>query len=237
MKPKRFPKIKSPFNREENNANEYVVYDEVTKGYDWVFENEEVKAVEKIDGTNCAVVVDNGSIESVWTRYGSKPFQRVATYGSPTHHHIVRAVQNSIQRDYLDLDEGVHYGEAVGVHFQGNPHELSEDLFLPFNWLVEHCQYESWGKYPKDYETIEKWFRDDLFSLFYSKMHGVDLDTASVSNGTYCEGIMFVHPDYKYTEDIESVTEQVEDGTEREVGIHFAKLRRDMYEWYDGERH
>lgn len=47
--PLRFPKVHSPFEREENEDGEYVVYDEVNDGFDWVFENPNVKCVEKID--------------------------------------------------------------------------------------------------------------------------------------------------------------------------------------------
>jgi len=245
--PLRFPKVKSPFKRQENNNNEYVVYDEVNDGYDWVFENDEVTCVEKLDGTNCAIRIgqDAHSIRPVeaYTRHGTKPFQIAKPYsGRGAHRKIVRAVQNSMKRGYLrSLDAGVHYGEAVGPAFQGNPHELEENLFIPFKWLFDKCAYKSWGKYPKDFDTISGWFEEDLFSLFYSRMHGCSLDDATVSNGAFCEGVVFVHPDAAaggYREEtIVTEEETLSSGMYRKVHPHLAKLRRDMFHWFDGERH
>jgi len=240
--PLRFPKVHSPFEREENEDGEYVVYDEVNDGYDWVFNNDDVVAVEKLDGTNCAIRVENteqGKEIQAFTRHGYEPFQEADPYGSYPHRRITRAVQNSLRRSYLSqLDDGVHYGEAVGPDFQGNPHELDENLFIPFSWLADKCSYNSWGKYPKDFDTISGWFEEDLFSLFYSRMHGVDLETASVSNDTFCEGIIFIHPDGAYTEEhLTTEEEQLSGGTYRKYAPRMAKLRRDMYDWFEGERH
>jgi hypothetical protein len=236
--PLRFPKVHSPFEREENESDEYVVFDSVNDGYEWVFENDDVIAVEKLDGTNCAVEMGRDShsnslrpVES-YTRHGTEPFQVAKPYGdSGAHRQIVRAVQNSMQRGYLrSLDEGVHYGEAVGPAFQANRHELKENLFIPFSWLADKCLYKSWGKYQKNFETIRGWFEEDLFSLFYSRMHGCDLDESSVSNGTFCEGIMFVHPDNQYNEaGITTEEESLSGGTYRKVCPTIAKLRRDMF--------
>ena len=55
--------------------------------------------------------------------------------------------------------------------------------FLQF--CQKHLKYKSWGKYPKDFETISNWFKE-LMPL-YSKMK---------NNGTeYVEGIVFTNPD------------------------------------------
>ena len=238
----RFPKVHSPFEREENEDGEYVVYDEVNDGYEWVFENDDVLAVEKLDGTNCAVELEHGEhgLElEAWTRHGHESFQVAEPYGQFAHRRIVRAVQNSMRRGYLDgLEDGVHYGESVGPAFQGNPHELDENLFIPFSWLVDKCSYNSWGKYPKDFDTISGWFEEDLFSLFYSRMHGTDLQDASVSNGTFCEGIIFLHPGGGYTQEgIDPEEEELSSGVYRKYEPHMAKLRRDMFDWFEGERH
>lgn len=239
--PLRFPKVHSPFEREENDDGEYVVYDSVNDGYDWVFENDGVRCVEKLDGTNAAVEVTQSDEDrypvavEAYTRHGEEPFQVAEPYSdSFAHRQIVRAVQNSQRRGYLTgLADGVHYGEAVGPAFQGNPHDLDENLFIPFEWLLDKCSYKSWGEYPRDFETISGWFEDDLFSLFHSRMHGCDLEEASVSNGTFCEGVIFVHPAHggrSYREDgINPKEEQLSGGMYRKVHPHLAKLRRDMF--------
>jgi len=222
--PPRFPKIESPFERHENDSGEYVVYDEVNTD---VANFTEWEAVEKLDGTNCAVYVERGEVVDAFTRMGDKSMNYVDPYGSTNEQRVARAVQNSVSRGYTDgLSEGFHYGETVGPKIQGNPHELDELLFIPFAWLRDKCSYNSWGEYPQDFETISGWFEDDLFSLFYSKMHGVSLQEASVSNGTFCEGIMF-------TADVPNSYDQ----NAKPPKHAYAKLRRDMFEWYEGQRH
>jgi hypothetical protein len=224
--PPRFPKVESPFDRRENDDGEYVVYDEQNADLaGW----REYEAVEKLDGTNCAVYVDRGRVVDAFARAGDKSMNYVEPFGSTMHQRIIRGVQNSVSRGYTDgLADGFHYGETVGPTINGNPHELDELLFIPFEWLREKCSYNSWGEYPQDFDTISGWFENDLFSLFYSKMHGVSLDEASVSDGTFCEGIMFTNTDAQPL---------AFDTDTRPDAANYAKLRRDMFDWYDGERH
>jgi len=47
MEVKRFPKVKSPFKRQEDENGDYVVYDEINDGFEWVFENDDVIAVDE----------------------------------------------------------------------------------------------------------------------------------------------------------------------------------------------
>ena len=222
----RFPKVHSPFERHENDNDEYVVYNERNEDLlqftDWV-------AVEKLDGTNCAIYVDeNEGVVDAFTRMGQDPMQRIDPYGNTNHHRLLDAVQNSIQRGYTSgLNSGVHYGEVVGPKIQGNPHELDERLFIPFDWARENLVYESWGDYPQTFDAVSEWFEDNLFSLFYSRMHGTTFDEASVANGTFVEGIMFTHPNVAGGYEL----------NETPNADNFAKLRRDMFEWYEGERH
>jgi hypothetical protein len=234
-RPIRFPKVKSPFEREEDEDGDYVVYDEVKDGFEWVFENDDVLAVEKLHGTNCCISIQNGEhgkeIEG-YTRHGHEPMQRIEPYGPMTeHHYLTRAFQNSLRRGYLDdLDEGTHYGEVVGTDFHGNAHELEENLFIPFQWLADKCAFNSWGEYPKTFASLEKWFSDQLFSLFYARMHGKDIKDTSVSQGVFCEGIIFLHPDGGYSEsNLQPKEEQLSSGMYRKYSPHHAKLRRDMF--------
>lgn len=231
----RFPKVKSPFERSENNNGDYTADDVVSDGYEWVFENDDVLAVEKLHGTNGAVRVEEtetGLDVEAWTRHGMEPMQIADPYGSYAHQHIVRAVQNSLRRGYIPEQDGVHYGEIVGPDFHGNAHELDENLFIPFSWLERNCSYTSWGKYPKTFDSLEDWFSDKLFSLFYANMHGTDLERASVSNDTFVEGVVFVHPNNSYTENIATEEEHLSNGQYRKTTPHLAKLRRDMFDGY-----
>lgn len=226
----RFPKIESPFKRHENAANEYVVYDEWNVDPSW-FKGSTI-AVEKLDGTNCAVWLDDSVgpwVTDVFTRMGDKSMNYVHPFPHDTNKlRIARAVQNSVAEGYFDgLQSGYHYGEVIGPKIQGNPHEVDEHLFIPFEWARDNLRYESWGEYGQDFDDLSEWFKDGLFSLFHTHYHGVGLDEASVSNGAFCEGIMFtdrtVPLSYTYEEQPEA--------------DHFAKLRRDMFDWYTGRRH
>jgi len=234
----RFPKVQSPFVRSENENGDYTVDDKIQDGFEWVVNNDDVIAVEKLHGTNCAVEITHGEqgLEiDPWTRFGPADMNRVDPFGTTNHHRVTAAFQNSLRRGYLDeLGEGVHYGEVIGPKLHGNPHGVNEYLFIPFAWLIDKCSYNSWGNYPKTLESLREWFSTDLFSLFYSRIHGTDLDTASVSNGTFCEGIVFVHPDGEPTEQAITVEEQsLGGGRYRKTAPNFAKLRRDMFDGFN----
>lgn len=221
----KFPKIESPFERKNNKNGEYVVYDKVNNKLsnfvNW-------KAVEKLDGTNSAVKLKDGEVHKVYTRHGDKSMNEVDEYGNKNHQRISRGVQECVNRGWIEgYEDGIYYGEVVGEKIQGNPYNLSGYLFVPFEWARENLQYKSWGKYPQDFDSISQWFKEDLFSLFYAKIHGTSLEKASVSNGTFCEGIMFVNPHVEAPYSKENPPN----------ADNYAKLRRDMFEWYEGERH
>ncbi len=203
------PKIHSPFEREKNENGDYVVIDKIAEGYEWVFEDDSVMAVEKLHGTNVSVVIEDGHVTAVYNRTG-----RVPAFNKGKHF-ITRGILNAMNRGYLDLPDGQWFGELIGPKLNNNPHNVEEHIWIPFKrYAQKRLVYKSWGDYPKTFDSISKWFKEGLFSLFNSKWHGVDLDESSVSNGTFCEGIIFTHPDGR-----------------------MAKLRRDMFDWYEGRRH
>lgn len=125
--------------------------------------------------------------------------------------HIVEGILNSYARGYMDLlEDGQHFGELIGPRINGNPYKLKEHLWIPFSTFAkEHLRYKSWGKYPKDFKTISNWFEKDLIPLYASMVQGEE----GRKNG-FVEGVVFTHPDGK-----------------------MAKLRKDMFDWFKGERH
>jgi hypothetical protein len=164
---KDYPKIESPFIRKILPNGDYILTSEINPEGKWVFEGkeDEVAAVEKIDGTNCSVVIENGLIVSIWNRTERLPFFNKGKA------HIIEGVYEAYLRGWLDLPDGQHFGELIGPKLNGNPLKLEKHLFVPFSWLIEHCSYNSWHKYPKSFDNICKWFftpiKDGgIFSLF-----------------------------------------------------------------------
>lgn len=200
---KRYPKTEAPFIREEG-----VVQNEIREGFEWVFDKETVIAVEKLDGTNIAVECSNGDITGIYTRNGEL---KTVQNGDVEY---VEGVARAIEKGwggYLE-DNGITYGELVGKRIQGNPYEINYHIWVPFKKANEWLRYKSWGEYPKNFKSMSKWFNPDKFGLiplFYSKVHGLDIETASEEG--YVEGIIFY---------------------DTETGER-AKLRLDMFPWYN----
>lgn len=245
--PDRFPKVESPYHRAENDDGDYVVDPDgqfigTKSKFEWVFhEADEVEAIEKLDGTNMAVKVEHKhgdfSVTEAATRMGNKKMNRVLPLGPKTnHHYITRAIQNSLQRGYIynvakEYGEGWFFGEAVGPKFQDNPHAVDDHLFVPFDWVRDKLAYKSYGDYPTNFEAIRDWFRGEengLFSLFASRMNGQDLDSSRPQNGTFVEGLIFIHPDYEGRIEPKHLTV----GNDGQSVKELAKLRRDMYDGF-----
>ena len=179
MKIQDMQKIESPFVRVMKDGN-YVVKDLIATGYEWVFEDESVMAIEKLHGTNVSILIQDGNITSIWNRTERLPFFNKGKK------FIIEGLLNSFERGYMSfLSDGQHFGELIGKKVNGNPYKIEGHLWIPFETFAQkHLRYKSWGKYPKDFNTISEWFKE-LMPL-YSLMQ---------DNGTkFCEGIVFTHP-------------------------------------------
>jgi len=192
------PKLESPFVRQQHGRR-FLVTPEVAPGYEWVFGDPNVIATEKLNGTNVSVVLALWHVKAVYNRTNRiDPWES----GSPA----VAAVRNAWRRKRIpQVEFGQFFGEAVGPRIQGNPYGLTDCEWVPFaTYARTKLRYRSWGKYPKDFETISRWLREDIHSLFHSQRHSGDK--------VFPEGIVFHHLPC--------------DG-------RMAKLRRDMFGWYD----
>jgi len=191
-------KMESPFVRKIIN-NRYVVTPEINPDYSWVFENPNVKCVEKLDGSNMAIVIEQGKITRIFNRKTEIPFFNKDKV------HLIMGILESFGRGYTNFTDGQYFGELIGPKLQGNPYKLDKHVWIPFeSYAKNHLAYKSWGKYPKDFETISNWFKNDLFSLYHRRLYGTIVKP---------EGVVFYHPDGR-----------------------FAKLRVDMFLWYNGKK-
>jgi hypothetical protein len=243
--PNRFPKVESPYRRAENTWGDYVVDPDgsflgTKQKFEWVFDRaEEVEAIEKLDGTNVAVAIDQfGDVVDVATRMGDKSMNEIDVYGTTNHHYIVRGVQNSVRRGYIEycseLGDGWFFGELIGPKMQGNPHDVDEHLFVPFDWMRDKLEYKSYGKYDTSPDAIHDWFAGDengLFSLFASRIHGQDLEASRPINGTFVEGLILITPNY----DGRIHPEHLTLGNGGQSVKELAKIRRDMYQNFQND--
>lgn len=211
--PTDFPKLDSPFQREYVDG-EYVVRPQINSGYEWVFEDtDNVKAVEKLHGTNTSVVIENGEVVRGYTRIGDNKIQEVNPY-QPKHQRVAEGIAEAVKRGYLDdYPDGQHFGETIGEGFHGNPYDIDGHIFVPFERLRNKVYFKSYGNHPTDFESIKEWFMDGLIPLFYSKWHGMSFEEANEKG--FIEGVVFYHT---------------------KTGDQ-AKLRRDMFKEYEGKRH
>lgn len=181
-----FPKLKSPFVRGSNEACHWVVTPQIEEGYEWVFNDAGVRAVDKLDGTNTCVLVKDGELLAVDNRttrvFNGGPINSSLGKGGSR---FIMGVLRAIERGYLGKT-GRFYGELIGPGINGNRHQETDFLFVPFDRLLENCHWHSWigNKYPKTYNSISDWFRE-LPSLF-SQKHGKEI---------MAEGLVFHHPD------------------------------------------
>jgi len=179
-----FPKIKSPFIRIHNEKLHYVVTPEIEPGYEWVFQDKGVCAVDKLHGTNICVTITDGHIDSIDNRtqrvYGNG---LLPCKGNATK--FIVGVLSAAQR--WPMKDGRHYGELIGRDINGNLHGSEGYLFVPFNYLRSKCHWHSWvqNKYPKDFTSISNWFRE-LPSMLSKRIFDKDV---------LAEGLVFYHPD------------------------------------------
>ena len=146
--------------------NKYIVHNEIAEGYEGIFNDEKVMAIEKLDGTNVSIVIKEGVVMEVYNRTERIPFINKGKKW------IIGDLLNSKGRGYLEfLGDGQHFGELIGSKVNGNPYKLKEHLWIPFETFCQkHLKYKSWGKYSKDFKTISEWFKEfNTFIFIYVK--------------------------------------------------------------------
>lgn len=203
-----FQKIKSPFKRTHNERDEYIVTPEIEEGYNWVFEDG-VRAVDKLHGTNICVHFRNGRVVAIDNR-------------------TTRIVQEPM--DLLAKNNGNRSRFLLGIL-----HSAEKGWLEPF---VEGPVYgELIGP------EINTNLHDTPYPLFvpfnylYDKCHW-----KSWSNNKYPKTYDSISEWFKSLGSL--FTERVFKKQALAEGLVFwhpdgrmAKLRRDMFDWYDGPRH
>lgn len=132
-------KIPTLFKRNYENHRVVGITDEITEGMEWVLQNEGIATV-KLDGSCCAII--NGEF---YKRYDAKKGRKPPEGAIPCceadpitghHPHWVKVdFDDPANKWYVNAYENTHYlpdgtYEAVGVHFQGNPYNLTKDFLV-----------------------------------------------------------------------------------------------------------
>jgi hypothetical protein len=222
-----FPKLECPFKRKIFQVEKeswkkhgrslglrqpeaYLVVDEVNPGYEWVFEDPDTTAVEKLDGTNVKILTENGRLIVVQNRLNViDPLQVIKGKSF-----IIEGIFQGIDKGYV-LENGEQVGEVIGPKLQGNPYKLDVHLWYPFQKAIAHLSYRSFHEYERTFDNWSAWFKNHLVSRFHTK------NTSKMANAekVMAEGVVF----YNLKRKAESKSWR-------------AKLRRDMFSWYYDEK-
>ena len=217
-----FTKIHCPFIRKTYKVNKkdwkkfgsklglrtpevYLAVDEINPGYEWVFEDKDTFAVEKLDGTNVKLKTSEGRLLGMQNR--KNPIDPLQLMKGKSY--IVEGVLMANSKGLLEED-GEQVGEVLGPKLQGNPYNLPTHLWYPFTKAITSLKYKSFHQHDRTYSNWEAWFKDHLKSIFYMKTHKCKMDES-----IFAEGVIFYNLKRK-----------------EEGKTYMAKLRRDMFSFF-----
>ncbi len=222
-----FPKLHCPFIRQTFQINKdhwkkygrklgvrspeiYLVVDRVNPGYEWVFEDTETFAVEKLDGTNVKILTEKGRLIAVQNRLNViDPLQ---VFKGQTF--IMEGIFTAIDKGNVKED-GEQAGEVIGPKVQANPYKLDIHEWYPFEKAISSLRYKSFDEHDRNFDNWSGWFKDWLFSRFYTKR----ASKMGWDDKVMAEGVVFYNLKRK------------------QQGLTWmAKLRRDMFPWYYSEK-
>lgn len=187
----------------------YLVTNEINPGYEWVFEDKDTSAIEKLDGINVKLLTVNGRLELLYNRKNKIDLLQVMKGKT----FIVEGVFTAIQKGYVE-ESGEQCGELIGEKIQGNPYGIIGHIWYPFSKAKRDLSYRSWHEHERTFENLSSWFKDYLKSRYAIKKHNLSFEEAP-----FAEGVVF----YNNKRRLEGKT-------------YMAKLRRDMFSWFYTDR-
>jgi len=218
-----FPKVHCPFVRQTFKVDRdaykkhgsrlmlkkpeaYLVIDKVNDGYEWVFDDPDTIAVEKLDGTNVKLRTEGGRIMQVQNRKNIiDPLQVIK--GKLF---LMEGIFQAMTQGLINAD-GEQAGEIIGPKLQSNPYKLDNHLWYPFDTAIERLAYTSFHDHERTLENWSAWFKDHLASRFYTKR----ARKLGLTGKVMAEGVIFYNLRRK-----------------SEHKTWMAKLRRDMFPWF-----
>ena len=218
-----FPKLHCPFIRQTFKINPdhfrqsgrkhglrapevYLVVDRVNEGYEWVFDDSETIAVEKLNGTNVKLKTEKGRLVALQNR--KNVIDPLEIFHGKTF--IIEGVLRSVGKGYVKED-GEQAGEVIGPKVQANPYKLEMHEWYPFDKAVGDLSYRSFTEHARTFDNWSAWFKDYLFSRYYTKR----ASKTGAEDKLFAEGVVFYNLKRK-----------------AEGKMYMAKLRRDMFPWF-----
>lgn len=218
-----FPKLHCPFIRQTfkvdveqwrkhgariglRSPEAYLVVDRVAPDYEWVFEDPDTFAVEKLNGTNVKILTQGGRLIALQNRLNViDPLQIIKgkTF-------LIEGVLRAVDKDHVKAD-GEQAGEVIGPKLQGNPYKLEMHEWYPFELAMERLRYRSFHEHARTFDNWSAWFKDYLDSRFYTKL----ASKTGATDKVMAEGVVFYNLKRRDAHQ-----------------IWRAKLRRDMFDWF-----
>jgi hypothetical protein len=218
-----FPKLQCPFIRQTFPVNKeqfkkfgaklglrepevYLVVNRVNPGYEWVFDDPDTFAVEKLNGTNIKMKTEKGRLVILQNRKNIlDPLQIIGGKNF-----IIEGIFRSIGKGYV-LPDGEQAGECIGPKLQSNPYKLDFHEWYPFEKAITDLRYKSFHEHDRTFDNWSVWFKDWLHSRYYQKI----ASKKGIDDKVFAEGVVFYNLRRK-----------------AENQSWMAKLRRDMFDWY-----
>ncbi len=202
--PGEWKKYGKPLGLREPKA--YLAVNQINPGYEWVFDDPDTIAVEKLHGTNVKIRVESGRITAIQNRKNVVD-PLMAAKGQPF---LMEALFISAGRGLIPTD-GTFAGEVIGPKLQSNPYKLDVHEWFPFDKSVTELRYKSFDEHERTYDNLSSWFKDHLHSRLFLKRARKQGSEEKV----FAEGVVF----YNLRRKAEQKT-------------WMAKLRRDMFPWF-----
>ncbi len=218
-----FPKLHCPFIRQTFKVDKddfrqrgrklhlrepevYLAVDRINPGYEWVFEDPETFAVEKLDGTNIKIKTENGRLVALQNRKNViDPLQIIS--GKT---HLIEGIFRSVGKGYVKPD-GEQAGELIGPKVNENIYKLDFHEWYPFDKSIADLRYQSFHEHERTFGNWSSWFKDWLHSRYFTKI----ASKRGSEEKVFAEGVVFYNLKRK-----------------AEDKVWMAKLRRDMFDWY-----
>ena len=218
-----FPKLYCPFIRQTFKVDKdkwrkvrgklqlrepevYLVIDRINPGYEWVFDDPDTIAIEKLNGSNVKILTEKGRLIAVQNRLNViDPLQIIKgkTF-------IIEGIFMSIGKGYIKPD-GEQAGELIGPKVQTNPYKLDLHEWYPFEKAIKNLSFRSFHEHERNFDNWSSWFKDYLYSRYYTKR----ASKMGWNDKVFAEGVVFYNLKRK-----------------AEGKKWMAKLRRDMFDWY-----